>query len=32
MEEHTAPSRMNDTLLLDGMRATRSLSMRFTEP
>jgi hypothetical protein len=26
------PPRRNDTLLLDGMRATRSLSMRFTEP
>jgi hypothetical protein len=32
MEEDTAPPRSNDTLLLDGMRATRSSSMRFTEP
>jgi hypothetical protein len=32
MEEDTAPPRRNDTLLLDGMRATRSTSMRFTEP
>jgi hypothetical protein len=32
MEEDTAPLRRNDTLLLGGMRATRSLSMRFTEP
>jgi hypothetical protein len=32
MEEDTAPPRRNDTLLLDGMRATRSSSMRFTEP
>jgi hypothetical protein len=32
MEEDTAPPRRNDTLLLSGMRATRSTSMRFTEP
>jgi hypothetical protein len=32
MEEDTAPPRRNHTLLLDGMRATRSSSMRFTEP
>jgi hypothetical protein len=32
MEEDTASLRRNDTLLLDGMRATRSTSMRFTEP
>jgi hypothetical protein len=32
MEEDTAPSRRNDTRLLGGMRATRSSSMRFTEP
>jgi hypothetical protein len=32
MEEDTAPPRRNDTLLLGGMRATRSTSMRFTEP
>jgi hypothetical protein len=32
MEEDTAPPRRNCTLLLDGMRATRSSSMRFTEP
>jgi hypothetical protein len=32
MEEDTTPPRRNDTLLLGGMRATRSLSMRFTEP
>jgi hypothetical protein len=32
MEEDTAPPRRNNTLLLGGMRATRSLSMRFTEP
>jgi hypothetical protein len=32
MEEDTAPLRRNDTLLLGGMRATRSTSMRFTEP
>jgi hypothetical protein len=31
MEEDTTPLRRNDTLLLDGMRATRSSSMRFTE-
>jgi hypothetical protein len=31
MEEDTAPSRRNDTVLLVGMRATRSSSMRFTE-
>jgi hypothetical protein len=31
MEEDTAPPRRNDTLLLGGMRATRSASMRFTE-
>jgi hypothetical protein len=29
MEEDTAPPRRNDTLLLGGMRATRSSSMRF---
>jgi hypothetical protein len=32
MEEDTTPPRRNDTLLLDGMRATRSSSMRFIEP
>jgi hypothetical protein len=32
MEEDTAPPRRNDTLLLGGMRATRSSSMRFPEP
>jgi hypothetical protein len=32
MEEDTAPPRRSDTLLLSGMRATRSSSMRFTEP
>jgi hypothetical protein len=32
MEEDTAPPRRNDTLLLGGMRATISLSMRFSEP
>jgi hypothetical protein len=32
MEEDTAPPRRNDTHLLGGMRATRSTSMRFTEP
>jgi hypothetical protein len=32
MEEDTTPPRRNDTLLLGGMRATRSASMRFTEP
>jgi hypothetical protein len=32
MEEDTTPLRRNDTLLLGGMRATRSTSMRFTEP
>jgi hypothetical protein len=32
MEEDTAPPRRNHTLLLGGMRATRSSSMRFTEP
>jgi hypothetical protein len=32
MEEGTTPPRRNDTLLLGGMRATRSTSMRFTEP
>jgi hypothetical protein len=32
MEEDTAPPRRNDTLLLGGMRATRSSSIRFTEP
>jgi hypothetical protein len=32
MEEDTAPPRRNNTLLLGGMRATRSMSMRFTEP
>jgi hypothetical protein len=30
--EEMAPPRRNDTLLLGGMRPTRSLSMRFTEP
>jgi hypothetical protein len=32
MEEDTAPPRRNNTLLLGGMRAPRSLSIRFTEP
>jgi hypothetical protein len=32
MEEDMAPPRRNDALLLSGMRATRSTSMRFTEP
>jgi hypothetical protein len=32
MEEDMTPPRRNDTLLLGGMRATRSTSMRFTEP
>jgi hypothetical protein len=32
MEKDMAPPRRNDTLLLGGMRATRSSSMRFTEP
>jgi hypothetical protein len=32
MEEDTAPPRRNDALLLGGMRAIRSTSMRFTEP
>jgi hypothetical protein len=32
MEEDTTPPRRNDTLLLGGMRATRSTSTRFTEP
>jgi hypothetical protein len=32
MEEDTAPPRRNDALLLGGMRATRSTSMRFTKP
>jgi hypothetical protein len=32
MEEDTTLLRRNDTLLLSGMRATRSSSMRFTEP
>jgi hypothetical protein len=32
MEEDTAPPRRNDTLLLGGMRATRSSFMTFTEP
>jgi hypothetical protein len=32
MEEDTAPPWRNNTLLLGGMRATRSTSMRFTEP
>jgi hypothetical protein len=32
MDEDMTPLRRNDTLLLDGMRATRSSSMRFTEP
>jgi hypothetical protein len=31
MEEDMTPPRRNDTLLLDGMRATRSSYMRFTE-
>jgi hypothetical protein len=31
MEKDTTPPRRNDTLLLGGMRATRSSSMRFTE-
>jgi hypothetical protein len=30
--EDKAPLRRNDTLLLSGMRATRSSSIRFTEP
>jgi hypothetical protein len=32
MEEDMALPRRNDTLLLGGIRATRSSSMRFTEP
>jgi hypothetical protein len=32
MEEDTTLSRRNNTLLLGGMRATRSSSMRFTKP
>jgi hypothetical protein len=32
MEEDTTPPRRNDTHLLSGMRETRSMSMRFTEP
>jgi hypothetical protein len=32
MEEDMSPPRRNDTLLLGGMGATRSTSMRFTEP
>jgi hypothetical protein len=32
METHMAPLRRNDALLLGGMRAARSTSMRFTEP
>jgi hypothetical protein len=32
MEGDTAPPRRNDTLLLGGMRAKRSTSVRFTEP
>jgi hypothetical protein len=32
METDTAPPRRNDALLLGGMRAARSTSMRFTEP
>jgi hypothetical protein len=32
MEMDTAPPRRNDALLFGGMRATRSTSMRFTEP
>jgi hypothetical protein len=32
MEGDTAPPRRNDTLLLGGMRATRSSFIRFTEP
>jgi hypothetical protein len=32
MEEDTTPLRRNDTLLLDGIRATRISFMRFTEP
>jgi hypothetical protein len=31
MEEDVALLRRNDTLLFDGMRSTRSSSMRFTE-
>jgi hypothetical protein len=32
MEEDMAPPRRNDTLILGGMRATRSSSIRFTKP
>jgi hypothetical protein len=32
MQEDTAPPRRNDTHLFGGMKATRSTSMRFTEP
>jgi hypothetical protein len=32
MVEDTTPPRRNDTLLLGGVRATRSTSMRFNEP
>jgi hypothetical protein len=32
METDTAPPRRNDALVLGGMRAARSTSMRFTEP
>jgi hypothetical protein len=32
MEEDTAPTRRNNTLLLSGMRATRNSFMRFTRP
>jgi hypothetical protein len=32
IEEDTAPPRRSDTLLLGGMRATRSSSIRFIEP
>jgi hypothetical protein len=32
MKEDTTLPRRNDTLLLGGMRATRSSSMRFTKP
>jgi hypothetical protein len=32
MEEDTAPPKRNDTLLLSVMGATKSSSMRFTEP
>jgi hypothetical protein len=32
METDTAPPRRNNALLLSGMRAARSTSMRFTKP